>query len=197
MPAMPLEPTRSPEDAPLPLAARLEFEQFSQQLIRMARKHLGARLEHKVDPEDVVQSAYKSLLLRYGDNGLAAEGWQGLWALLTTITIRKCADRARFHQAERRDVRREATAPVNNEAAPWTAAISREPTPDHAAMLSEVMQELFGRLEEDERAMIELSLQGFSTQEISEKTGRAERSVRRLRERVRKFLERQQSQLDS
>jgi RNA polymerase sigma-70 factor (ECF subfamily) len=64
-------------------------------------------------------------------------------------------------------------------------------------MLSEVMADLFGRLEADERQMIELSLQGFSTQEISEQTGRAERSVRRLRERVRKFLERQQAQMDS
>jgi RNA polymerase sigma-70 factor (ECF subfamily) len=116
--------------------------------------------------------------------------------LLTTITIRKCADRARFHQAERRDVRREAVAPAEAPA-PWLAAVSREPTPDHAAMLSEVMQDLFGRLEEDERTMIELSLQGFSTQEISERTGRAERSVRRLRERVRKFLERQQTELES
>lgn len=188
--------TRPANEAPPPLAFQLEFERFSQQLIGMARKHLGARLEHKVDPEDVVQSAYKSLLLRYGDGGLGAEGWQGLWGLLTTITIRKCADRARFHQAERRDVRREAAQPAHD-SAPWTAAISREPTPDHAAMLSEVMADLFGRLEEDERAMIELSLQGFTTQEISEQTGRAERSVRRLRERVRKFLERQQAELGS
>ena len=196
MPVMTSEPTSPADDGDMPLARRLEFEQFSQQLIGMARKHLGARLEHKVDPEDVVQSAYKSLLLRYGDGGLGAEGWQGLWGLLTTITIRKCADRARFHQAERRDVRREVVAPAQD-SAPWTAAVSREPTPDHAAMLSEVMENLFSRLEEDERTMIELSLQGFSTQEISEKTGRAERSVRRLRERVRKYLERQQAKLDS
>ena len=39
---------------------------------------------------------------------------------------------------------------------------------------------------------LELSLQGYSTQEISEQLGRAERSVRRLRERVRKQLERLQ-----
>jgi RNA polymerase sigma-70 factor (ECF subfamily) len=187
--------TSPAHDGTPPVAFRLEFERFSQQLIGMARKHLGARLENKVDPEDVVQSAYKSLLLRYGDGGLGAEGWQGLWGLLTTITIRKCADRARFHLAERRDIRREAASPAHD-SAPWAAAVSREPTPEHAAMLSEVMSDLFGRLEEDERAMIELSLQGFSTQEISEQTGRAERSVRRLRERVRKFLERQQAELD-
>jgi RNA polymerase sigma factor (sigma-70 family) len=184
------------EDGPLPLAWQLELERFSEQLIRMARKHLGARLENKVDPEDVVQSAYKSLLLRYGKDGLITEGWQGLWGLLTTITIRKCADRARYHQAERRDVRREVAAPTPD-LAPWTVAVSREPTPEHAVMLSEVMEDLFSRLENDERKMIELSLQGFSTQEISEQTGRAERSVRRLRERVRKFLERQQAQLES
>ncbi|WP_254508372.1 RNA polymerase sigma factor [Anatilimnocola floriformis] len=191
------EPTTPAEDGPLPLAWRLELERFSDQLIRMARKHLGGRLENKVDPEDVVQSAYKSLLLRYGDAGLGAESWQGLWGLLTTITVRKCADRARYHQAEKRDVRREAAAAPADGFSPWMAAVSREPTPEHAAMLSEVMADLFNRLEADERTMIELSLQGFSTQEISEQTGRAERSVRRLRERVRKFLERQQTQLDS
>ncbi|MCO6456034.1 MAG: sigma-70 family RNA polymerase sigma factor [Pirellulaceae bacterium] len=170
---------------------RLEFERFSQQLIGLARKHLGARLQHKVEPEDVVQSAYKSLLLRYGEGVLAAEGWQGLWGLLTTITVRKCADRARFHQAERRDARREATVP-DSETAPWQEALSHEPTPDQAAMLAEIMEELLGRLEADERTILELSLQGYTTREISEQTGRAERSVRRLRERVRKYLERQQ-----
>jgi RNA polymerase sigma-70 factor (ECF subfamily) len=190
------EPSSAAAEGLPPLEWRLEFERFSQQLIGMARKHLGARLENKVDPEDVVQSAYKSLLLRYGDRGLGAEGWEGLWGLLTTITVRKCADRARYHQAEKRDVRKEAASPAHD-SAPWIAAVSREPTPEHAAMLSEVMADLFGRLEADERTMIELSLQGFSTQEISEQTGRAERSVRRLRERVRKFLERQQDEAES
>src|SRR5687767_8450084 len=94
------EPSSAAGEGLPPPEWRLEFERFSQQLIGMARKHLGARLENKVDPEDVVQSAYKSLLLRYGDGAIAKEGWDGLWGLLTTITVRKCADRARYHQAE-------------------------------------------------------------------------------------------------
>ena len=53
-----------------------------------------------------MQSAYKSFLVRYGDESLAAEGWEGLWGLLTLITIRKCADRARYYQAECREPRR-------------------------------------------------------------------------------------------
>jgi RNA polymerase sigma-70 factor (ECF subfamily) len=59
-------------------------------------------------------------------------------------------------------------------------------------VLAETVELLLGRLDRDERAMIELSLQGFSTQEISAQTGRAERSVRRVRERVRQHLQRQQ-----
>jgi RNA polymerase sigma-70 factor (ECF subfamily) len=191
---MPLDPTPSPDDAASLADPRLAFERFSRRLIGLARGHLDARLQHKVDPEDVVQSAYKSLLLRYGEGALAAEGWEGLWGLLTMITVRKCADRARFHQAERRDLRRE-TIPASMDDAPaWRDAIGREPTPDQAVALAETVEGLLSRLDLEERTMIEMSLQGFSTQEISEQTGRAERSVRRLRERVRKHLERQQAE---
>ena len=55
-------------------------------LIGLARAHLAGRLRHKVDPEDVVQSAYKSFLLRYGEQARAADGWDRLWGVLTTIT---------------------------------------------------------------------------------------------------------------
>ena len=168
--------------------ARLAFEQFTRRLIGLARAQLDERLRHKVDPEDVVQSAFKSFFLRYGDEALAAEGWDGLWGLLTTITLRKCADRARYHRAECRDMAREARAPAED--APWLEAVGHEPTPDQAAVLAETLGQLLNGLDGDERPIIELSLQGYSTQEISEQLGRAERSVRRLRERVRRQLER-------
>jgi RNA polymerase sigma-70 factor, ECF subfamily len=166
-----------------------DFERFTRRLIGLARAQLDERLHHKIDPEDVVQSAYKSFFLRYGEGALAAEGWDGLWGLLTTITLRKCADRVRYHRAERRDMAREA-APAS---APFLDAIGREPTPDEAAALAETVELLLRGLDKDERAIFELSLQGYSTQEISEQLGRAERSVRRLRERVRKQLERMQA----
>jgi RNA polymerase sigma-70 factor (ECF subfamily) len=70
-------------------------------------------------------------------------------------------------------------------------AIDREPSPDEAAVLAETVEALFRQVDDaDERAILELSLQGFTAAEISESLGRAERSVRRLRERVRKRLER-------
>jgi len=172
---------------------RADFERFSRRLIGLARVHLHGRLKHKVDPEDVVQSAYKSFLVRYGDESLVTEDWEGLWGLLTLITVRKCADRARYYQAECRELRREGGTPSSDSNPDWRMATGREPTPDDAVILIETITDFLAQLNGDERAIVELSLQGYSTQEISDQTGRAERSVRRMRERVRKHLERQQA----
>jgi len=176
-------------NSPAEEASRALFQQFSQRLIGLARCHLDARLKNKVDPEDVVQSAYKSFFLRYGDQTLVTQGSDALWSLLTLITLRKCADRARYYRADCRDVNQEVRAAVGSEPEFWREAVSREPTPEHAVVLAETVEKVLREVGADERLVVELSLQGYSTQEISEQLSRAERSVRRLRERVRKYLE--------
>ncbi len=173
----------SPEHRPA--EAGDAFGRFTARLVGLARRQLGGLLRHKVDPEDVVQSVYKSFLLRYGAEMLAGQDEDGLWALLARITVRKCADRARYHRAECRDAAREEA-----EDAAWEGVAGREPTPEEAAALAETVERLFRGLGADERAILELSLQGHSTPEISERLGRAERSVRRARERARALLER-------
>ncbi len=60
-------------------------------------------------------------------------------------------------------------------------------------MLAETVEQILRDVAPTERPIIELSLQGYSTQEVSEQLGRAERSVRRLRERLKRQLERRQS----
>lgn len=176
-------------------AARAVFLRFAQRLVGLARGRLDQRLAAKVDPEDVVQSAYKSFFVRQREGGLEIGSWDGLWGLLTLITLRKCADRAVYFKAEKRDYQRElapAASPDASRAAPFDAALDREPSPDEALALAETVETLFRSLDDpDERAILELSLQGFTAQEISERLGRAERSVRRLRERIRKRLERE------
>jgi RNA polymerase sigma factor (sigma-70 family) len=179
---------RSGEDA----AAREVFVRFAARLAGLARRHLDVRLAVKVDPEDVVQSAYKSFFIRQRDGGLDIGTWDGLWGVLTLITLRKCADRAAYYHAEKRDVTRETPGRSSDSVPPAVdAALDREPLPDEAAALAETVEGLFRVIDDpDERAILELSLQGYTASEISQQLGRAERSVRRLRERIRKRLER-------
>ena len=173
-------------------AAREMFGRFAHQLIALALRHIDAGLRHKVDPEDVVQSVFKSFFVRYGAGNLDVVNWNSLWGLLTLITVRKCAERAAYHRAECRDAAREASPPRQEEGAMWLEPLGREPTPLEAALLNETVEQLFAGLDEQERTVLELSLQGYTTREISERLGRAERTVRLLREGVRHRLERMQ-----
>jgi RNA polymerase sigma-70 factor (ECF subfamily) len=180
---------RSGEDT----AAQELFERFARQMIALTRRHLDQLLARKVDPEDVVQSAYKSFFVRHREGKVTVENWNSLWKLLTLITLRKCADRAEYFRAGRRNAAREAGAPDDSgHADPWVAALDREPRPEEAAILAETVERLFRDVDPHERPILELSLQGYTVPEISAQLGRAERSVRRLRERIRKRLERMQ-----
>lgn len=184
-----IERLQSGEDS----AAQAIFERFARQLIAMTRKQFDHRLAHKVDAEDVVQSAYKSFFARHRDGKVTVENWNSLWKLLTIITMRKCADRVEYLRAEKRDINREVQERgESDQPGAWQLAMDREPLPEEAAILAETMEGLFRSVDVFERPILELSLQGYSVPEISNQLGRAERSVRRLRERIRKRLERQQ-----
>jgi RNA polymerase sigma-70 factor (ECF subfamily) len=173
------------------VASREVFRRFAHRLIALARVRFGAGLRHKVDPEDVVQSAYKSFFRRYGrGDDLDVGNWNSLWGLLTLITVRKCAERVAYHRADCRDATREVAVPASGAGAYWAEALSREPTPLEAVLLEEAVDRLLSGLDEDERPIVELSLRGHTSREISEIVDRPERTVRRLRERVRARLER-------
>src|SRR5436305_12573058 len=140
-------------------AAQELFGRFTHQLIALALRHIDAGLRHKVDPEDVVQSAYKSFFFRYGAGNLNVVNWNSLWGLLTLIAVRKCAERAAYHRAECRDAAREVSPPRSEEAASWLEPLGREPTPLEAALLSETVAQLLAGLDAEERPILELSLQ--------------------------------------
>jgi RNA polymerase sigma-70 factor (ECF subfamily) len=174
---------RADEDA----ASQEVFRRYARQLIDLARRQVAQRLAHRIDPEDVVQSALKSFFVRHRDGKLQVENWNNLWGLLTLITLRKCADRVEYNRAERRDVSREVSALAGSDQ-PWELAPGREPSPQEAAVMAETVEHLFQMVSETERPVLELSLQGYTALEISLRLGRALRTVHRIRERIRKKL---------
>src|SRR5512143_2204624 len=124
-------------------AARDVFQRYSHRLIGLARSRLGTLMRQKVDPEDVVQSVFKSFFVRQADGRMDLEDWNGLWAMLTVITLRKCGHRVEYYRAACRDVRREADrSPSPDESGAAWEAVAREPTPSEAALLSETLEQL-------------------------------------------------------
>ena len=87
-------------------AATEVFTRYTGRLIGLARSRLNARLRQKEDPEDVVQSVLRSFFTRHADGQFDLEGWDSLWSLLATITLRKCGRRIERFGTAGRDVSR-------------------------------------------------------------------------------------------
>jgi RNA polymerase sigma-70 factor, ECF subfamily len=170
-------------------AAQQVFDRYVSRLIALARSKIDAGLRQKVDPEDVVQSAFRSFFRRQDEGEFKLKDWDSLWGLLSLITVRKCASKAEHQLAQRRGGGREMALPLRDgDTGMIPVAIDREPTPEDAAILLETVEEALRDFDPEDREVIELSLQGYGAVEISQKLSRAERSVRRLRERIKKRL---------
>jgi RNA polymerase sigma-70 factor (ECF subfamily) len=178
-----VERLRADEDG----AARDIHERYSRRLIALAHRQFEPRLARRIDPEDVVQSAFKSFFARHRDGTLRVDDWDNLWRLLILITRRKCADRVQYHRARRRDIDREVSAPGCADLV-GELAVDREPSPAEAAILAETLDRLFRAGTDDEQLVLGLSLEGHTAAEIALRLGKALRTVHRLRERIHKRL---------
>jgi RNA polymerase sigma-70 factor (ECF subfamily) len=171
-----------------PAAADEVFGAFAARLAGLARRRLGARARRQVDPEDVLQSAFHSFFRRQADGRVQPQSREQLWALLVTLTLRKCGARVDYLQAACRDARREVAA--GGDSAGGYEALAREPTPAEAAALADLVEGLMRDFEGRERRILSLRLQGFTAEEIKAEVGCSERTVYRVLDRARKRLER-------
>lgn len=201
-----MESAVNPDDAFRDLIGRLKsgdgaaagevFELYSRQLIGLARRRLTNAIGSKEDPEDVVQSVFRTFFRRNDRQEISAESWGGLWKLLTVITLRKCGHRIDYFFADRRSIRRESPSLSDEESGQWQA-IARDPTPLEAAMLSETVEQLLEAFDERDRSIIARALHGDDASAIADSVGRSTRTVERVLARVRKKLENQQNPGDA
>jgi RNA polymerase sigma-70 factor (ECF subfamily) len=167
------------------------FHRFAHRLMGLVRSRLDSLLRPKVDPEDLLQSVFRSFFVGAREGQLDLRDWDSLWGLLTVITLRKCGRRIDYFRAARRDVRREiATPPAEEADRPGWEVVCREPSPDEAAVLAETLEHLLRKLDDRGRQIVRLRLQGFTTPEISAQVGCTERTVQRALEQVKHWLQR-------
>jgi RNA polymerase sigma-70 factor (ECF subfamily) len=165
-------------------AERLVFHRYASQLVALARDRLGDRLAGKEDPEDVIQSVFRSFFTRARGGQFELPTWNSVWALLVAITVRKCANRLAHYRAARRNVGRE-VGPADE-----GVGLDRAPTPDEAAALTETLDAVLKGLTDRDRQILGYHLLGDEPAAIAAEVGRSERTVRRVLELIRLRLER-------
>jgi RNA polymerase sigma-70 factor (ECF subfamily) len=158
-------------------AAAVIYERYARRLIALAQGKLASRLRAKVDPEDVVQTVFGTFFHRIAQREFDLAGEDALWALLATITARECG-RCRDHFFARKRGGEQRETPI--EGALDEQVVDRhQVSPEKAVMLLELTEELLRGLDQRQRMICELRLQGHSVAEVAQQVGCAIRVVYR------------------
>jgi len=172
-------------------AASQLFQRYANQLIHLAQRNLESRIQGKLDPEDVIQSVFRSFFTRIAVGQMKdLENWESLWQSLVIITLRKCSVKNDyFHTASRKIQLEVPLHALSNQSNQDWEPFATEPTPFEAAMLTETVERLMSQFEGRSRNILTLCLQGYSIPDISAEVGCTERTVYRLLECVKHQLE--------
>jgi RNA polymerase sigma-70 factor (ECF subfamily) len=158
------------EDAPTELYFR-----YAARLRALAERQGGADLARRMDPEDIVQSVFRTFFRRAAEGHYDVPQGEEIWKLLLVIALNKVRAAGAYHRAARRDVR----ATVGGEALDGAAA-------DHGrdeqalAVLKLVVEELVSGLPEAHRRMVEMRIEEHEVADIAAAVGRSKRSVERV-----------------
>lgn len=156
---------------------------FAAGLIARARGSMSDQLRRRLDPEDVIQSVFRSFFVRQRDGQFQFETENDVWRLLCAMTYRKVARVARYHHQQRRAVQREELREGNELTA------SGEELPEDAVVLLDILERLLRDLPADTQRIVGLRLEDYSHAEIAAELGVSERTVRRSLARVRAVAE--------
>jgi DNA-directed RNA polymerase specialized sigma24 family protein len=177
-------------------AAHHLWGRYFRRLVGLARLKLNGMRRRAADEEDVALSAFDSFC-RNAEGGRfpQLQDRDSLWRLLVVITARKAAHLARDEMRQKRGgnagrIAEPASQDRDDDDCLIDQVISREPTPEIAAQLTEEYQHLLGTLADPELEAIALArMEGYSVEEIARQRGLAGRSIKRKLQLIRSIWE--------
>jgi RNA polymerase sigma-70 factor, ECF subfamily len=164
-------------------------DDYARRLVALARKKIDPRILRKEDPQDVVQSALKSFFRCHGLGQFLLDSRQALWALLVRMTLHKCGQRAEYYFAAKRDIAKEVDGPLSQRSSIVEfEALAHDPSPEDVAILAETVEQLILGLKPHQQKIVQLSLEGMTTADISTRIDVSQKSVQRVLKGVRERL---------
>lgn len=142
---------------------------------RVVRIHLrDARMRRVLDSMDICQSVLASFFVRTALGQYELETPEQMLGLLASIARNKLTNQANRLRAKRRDIRREAD--TGEEVG---MAVDAASDPSEQASAREILEQVRGRLGDDERHLAEQRALGRSWKEIAEEVGGTDVALRK------------------
>ncbi|MCS7022139.1 MAG: sigma-70 family RNA polymerase sigma factor [Gemmataceae bacterium] len=164
-------------------AAHILFDRYCEKLLRLAQRRIGQRLASRIDPEDIIQSAFRTFFVHLRKNNFTFAQESDLFKLLVRLTVHKTLRQIAHHRAAKRDPQREIIHALEDRDLS-EQLVSHEPPPEAEVMLLEEMERFLRRLSPFEQQVLEMRLQGYSSTEIARALGTYDRKIRRVLERI-------------
>jgi RNA polymerase sigma-70 factor (ECF subfamily) len=163
------------------------YLRYAERLRTLAAAQSAPGLEQRVDPEDIVQSVFRTFFRRANLGHYSVPDGEEIWKLLLVIALNKVRATGAFHRAAKRDLRRTSGGKS------FDQVVESEPGRDETALgfLRLVIEELLENLPETSRKMVELRIEGHEVAEIAVAVQRSRRSVERVLQNFRQQLDAQ------
>lgn len=163
-------------------AATQIYLKYAQRLIQVADRKTGQDLRARLDPEDMVQSVFRTFFRRVSDGQYDVPEGGELWKLLLVISLNKIRHQGIHHRANKRSVEKTVSSdPISEAADQQSEDISLK-------VLEMTIQEMLETLPEEYQNVIKLRIMGHEVQEIADRTKRSKRTIERILQEFRKRL---------
>lgn len=166
--------------------ARILVDRYLHRLIPLVTKFIGPQLKSRVEPEDIVNSALRSVFRRAKEKTFEFKRSGDLWRLLADFAVKKAKKRVEWELAQKRHPNRE-VRPNSS----WTEALAdSEPHRKEVQQLMCDVRILAEQLDDEQRQILDMRLADYSVAEIARELDMTYARVNRTLRRIEDFLRR-------
>ncbi len=151
-------------------AATALYTRYARQLLSLANRNAAEALGARVDPEDIVQSIFRTFFRRAAQGHYQIPDGEELWKLLLIIALNKVRSVAEHHRALKRSVAQTQSI----------GSFDTSESHDSSEMLRATIEEILADLPEEHQSIVRDRIDGFEIAEIAERNLAARRSVERV-----------------
>lgn len=165
-------------------AAAQLYERYQRKLLPLVASHLSEKLRQRLDADDLVQSIFKSAFRVTKEGQTQFSDDTGFWKWLVTVALNKTFKRIERETADMRDPGREISPQADGD--DYLAdCLSRQPTGEQVVVLADLLENILHRLDDDQKQVLLLRLEGFTQKEIAAKLDVCDKTVQRRFDTIR------------
>ena len=165
-------------------SAASELDQrYRTKLCQLVEREMNHRFQRREDPEDVVQSAFRTFYRRNAIGEFSIDSSGNLWRLLETITRHKMLKHIEKLNAGKRDPQRE-------EYPEGDGLQGHIPTPEEAVIATDLIGTVLSGLDEIYADILLMRLQKYTEEEIALQLNYTRSFIRSKLSRLRERLQR-------